>query len=371
MSGWFNSALETIKKGAEDLGEQAKVMGNKVQAEAKKLQDTELLKKTFELDPLNQPEKKKDVSEDEKKTPWELIPSNWDNRRSQWVTLSKALCDDENTFLVGPQGRTGIINNINFELPSAPSPEMQIASSEFSALSTVRFRISPKWVSDSNFWINFVWTLRELTPCSSIEEVKERLQILNTQPEPQLPVGEYAKGKGITQPPNIIEGIITKITAAKDATAKLDSLKLSVNEEMKTCDENASLLVRIIGRNSQNSDLKESVYESCKYHQQKVKQLISQIEESDEEVRFEVSTEGLKAALETTEQAITKYHETPVVKKETPAKETPTKETPTPSPTAISPKPAASPPPSTSVEPNNGVVAQEDYFGASLPWEDE
>eukprot|EP01060_Flectonema_neradi_P008958 TRINITY_DN16411_c0_g1_i1.p1 TRINITY_DN16411_c0_g1~~TRINITY_DN16411_c0_g1_i1.p1 ORF type:complete len:361 (+),score=89.69 TRINITY_DN16411_c0_g1_i1:93-1175(+) len=360
MSGWFSSALETIKKGAEDLGEQAKVVGSKMQEEAKKLQDTELLKKTFELDPAYCPEKAPEVPEDEKKAPWERIPESWQNRKTQWVTLSKALCDDENTFLVGPQGRTGIIDKIDFSLPDAPPAEMQIASNEFKQLSTVRFKISPKWVSDTNFWVNFSWKLRELAICLSIEEVEERLRILNTQPEPQLPEGEYAKGKGITQDPSIVQGIIDKIKAARDATAKLESLKATVAEEIKTCDENASLLVRILGRNTQNSDLKESVFESCKYHQQKVQQLISQIEESDQETRFEVPTDGLKIALQTTEAAIEKYHKTPApAKQEQPA-------------TSSSPSPKTAAPATTSDEKKpGGIPQQEDYFGAALPWEDE
>ena len=150
--------------------------------------------------------------------------------------------------------------------------------------------------------------------------------------------------------------------AEEENTRRIVEMVRTFESEVKTSEENAALLTRILGRgNSTSSDLKDSVYESCRYHKQKVAQLTAQAEEEDEENRSSLPVAGLAKAHTALSAAVELYEQGPSEATST---------SPTPEPASASPqaqdKPAHSP--QGTQQPS---ALSEDYFGGALPWEDD
>ena len=196
---WFNQALETVKKGAEELGENAKNLGETVSKQAMdgavKLRETIAegdLQKAFEGEAPAAPAE----IQGRDLPPWADIPEGWNTRRKEWRVLVQNLHLDPNTFLVGPAGRTEP-SSITWERDEV-SAERQIASAAFEPLEEVRFKISPKFVSDADFWKNYVWKVRELSRhTESLTDLEATLRELNKDPKGNLAPGEKLKNRGI------------------------------------------------------------------------------------------------------------------------------------------------------------------------------
>eukprot|EP01061_Rhynchopus_euleeides_P004946 TRINITY_DN14175_c2_g1_i1.p1 TRINITY_DN14175_c2_g1~~TRINITY_DN14175_c2_g1_i1.p1 ORF type:complete len:179 (+),score=77.20 TRINITY_DN14175_c2_g1_i1:221-757(+) len=143
-----------------------------------------------------------------------------------------------------------------------------------------------------------------------------------------------------------------------------------IKEEVKTSEENAALLTRILGRgNSTSTDLKDSVYESCRYHRQKVAQLEEQGQDEAEENRLALPLDMLQQAASALDSAIDIYE-----KGSQPgpsAASSPTAGQVPDATTAPQPPPEAASPSQADADVAQPATLSEDYFGGALPWEDD
>ena len=207
MSGWFTNALENVKKSAEQIGENAKALGDQVSSKVteqapemmdmfRELADGDSLKRAFDVS--SQPKAEPLPPSDLDRPPWETPPAGWEVRRKEWRILVQNLCLDDNTFLVGPAGRSEP-SHIDFER-NPVTDTCQVACTAYEPLADVRFRLSPKYVGDRDFWENFAWKARELGKKSTVQELGDTLRLLNTDPKGPLAAdAPRLKNRGIVQ----------------------------------------------------------------------------------------------------------------------------------------------------------------------------
>eukprot|EP01064_Diplonema_japonicum_P001621 TRINITY_DN1106_c3_g1_i1.p1 TRINITY_DN1106_c3_g1~~TRINITY_DN1106_c3_g1_i1.p1 ORF type:complete len:367 (+),score=83.96 TRINITY_DN1106_c3_g1_i1:38-1102(+) len=354
MDGWFSKAMESVKKGADQLSDQAKQLSEQVKVQAKDLGVMELIK----LDEKTE-EKTEEIG-----VPWEgPPPAQWEERMGQWRVLVKSLLSDPNTFLVGPMGREEGVEGIDWTTEDAP-PQFQISCAKDEDFSQTRFTLVPKWVSDKTFWANYYWKIRELGKAEPTN-LEKLLRTLNTDPtSPPLAVGERLKHRGVTHETDVIQSILDLVKEQENTDKRLSEMSRSMEEKIKTSEENIALLKRIRGRatpNSSNAALRDSVYESCKYHLQKAEALLQQ-------GMSETANNQRGLPLDRLARAVKDLHNIE-------AEGSATLEQEDSSPTSTAPKgeddKPAEQPDANDAKKNEKEKISEDYFGGALPWEEE
>eukprot|EP00755_Sulcionema_specki_P038734 Sspe_Gene.111447::Locus_93529_Transcript_1_1_Confidence_1.000_Length_1044::g.111447::m.111447 len=308
MSNWFGAAFESIKKQADQvtgqalqLTEQAKNLGAQLKSQLEEQSD---LKKAFELDE-RYCAKKESVSD----PPWDVVPEGWTGREKEWHLLITSLPLDPNCFLVAPRDPStlsdseeamlkacGMYEVLQFgftdEEYEQSIPQARAAATD-PAMVDIRLKLVPKWVSERDFWRNYFWKVRELGRCCDLSKVRVVLTVMNSDPDP-YPIDDPStdkkrrKNQGLLQGDDKIQEILGKVEEEEKARQWVEGMVKQIDDEVRCCNDNVVLIRRVQQRaNTTSPELRESVYESCKYHKQKVASLLGQLDGMPMEKRGE------------------------------------------------------------------------------------
>eukprot|EP00756_Hemistasia_phaeocysticola_P060768 Hpha_TRINITY_DN430_c0_g1::TRINITY_DN430_c0_g1_i2::g.27576::m.27576 len=287
MAGWFGGAADTLKAlqgRAAELSAQAKEAGVRAAEKVKEKAEERGLGEYLTLDERYTKQGK--AQEASELAPWEQVPEAWaEGRAADWEVLVRALHSDEATFTVGPRG-DGLGEEEVASLEAAGvgavdwswaegEVELRTRASEAAlgdaGLSGVRHTLVPRAVKEGVFWSRYWWKLRELGKLRQTSQVRPLLRVLNAGGRP--------------------DGVAERVEEAERGRRRAAETLRQCEEEMRTSSDNVALLRRMQqrtlagGGKSDSPELMESVYESCKYHKQKVASLMARLEDLAPEQR--------------------------------------------------------------------------------------
>eukprot|EP00759_Apiculatamorpha_spiralis_P006388 PhF_6_TR13692/c0_g1_i1/m.22072 len=251
---------------------------------------------------------------------WDDIPASWVGRESDWAQLCFLLIEDVNTFLVAPSrvaasGKgIGAIDTTWTDATLSPEMVSQclVAVKLCNPLHVRRFELVPRATSDTLFWSNLFWRLRELGKANSSQcKLLEVLQMLNTEPTPTPEGAPRKKNIGVGNNGATIEGIVKKVETWIRHRAKSETLCEGAKEDMRSARDNVRLLSTLNDRS--DVELRESIFQSCRYQKQKLASRISDLSNCVTEGRAmvalpEVPSQGIESFFAALEDVIAELH---------------------------------------------------------------
>eukprot|EP01065_Artemidia_motanka_P003317 TRINITY_DN11590_c0_g1_i1.p1 TRINITY_DN11590_c0_g1~~TRINITY_DN11590_c0_g1_i1.p1 ORF type:complete len:370 (+),score=123.27 TRINITY_DN11590_c0_g1_i1:67-1176(+) len=286
--------------------------------------------------------------------PWDAVPEQWSARKEEWAVLTRSLALESRTFTAGPrdsadastEGECAALSAAGLEAVdwswTDQDTEARTAASlkalEDEALNAVRLKLVPRAVRENAFWASYWWRVRELSKVRRTSQVRVLLDVL----------GAGADGGG---------AVADRVEEEEKILASVSDVVRQCEDEMKTSVDNAALLRRMqqryaTGGKSDSPELMESVYESCKYHKQKVATLMGRLEELPADRQASVPQDigsRLEAVNVELGTVLTSYRRAGL------APESETEQAPAAA--AAEPAPEA-------------AAADDDPFGGPLPWEE-
>eukprot|EP01062_Namystynia_karyoxenos_P036986 TRINITY_DN26931_c0_g1_i2.p1 TRINITY_DN26931_c0_g1~~TRINITY_DN26931_c0_g1_i2.p1 ORF type:complete len:341 (+),score=76.71 TRINITY_DN26931_c0_g1_i2:70-1023(+) len=208
--------------------------------------------------------------------PWETPPAAWrPGRVEEWSTLVRELPADDATFLAGvpaglSQAEAAALSAADWSWDDAQTDSLtpsSVAALQDKRLAAVRLRLVPARCRERNFWSAYWWKLRELGRLTTTAQVDAFLRVANRDPAGAR-----------------VGAVVEALEAAARARHELEDLAKQCAEELRAASDNAALLRRVgqrhlAGKKMDSRELMDSVFESCKYHKQKVGVLIARLEE--------------------------------------------------------------------------------------------
>jgi hypothetical protein len=236
---------------------------------------------------------------------WEQPPAQLTAFRDEWRTLVLGMMQDENTFIITQErlkDYPGVWSKVLALVPmvdegGATLPPGAIAPmSEASVLTMMavvqerlvlklpevdqlRFRICPRYVSDSALWNNLQFRLAALHMCASIAAAMDLLTLLNTEPSAQNSEGGRKKNIGTWDNLSLLQQIRDAVTAKAVQSQWVEQKKKVALEYLESARNSCSMLLSLLtnGDRTESGELMESIAESCKYHKTKISGLIGEV----------------------------------------------------------------------------------------------
>eukprot|EP01006_Ploeotia_vitrea_P055624 TRINITY_DN68016_c2_g3_i2.p1 TRINITY_DN68016_c2_g3~~TRINITY_DN68016_c2_g3_i2.p1 ORF type:complete len:355 (-),score=41.56 TRINITY_DN68016_c2_g3_i2:1163-2200(-) len=251
---------------------------------------------------------------------WEKIPEKWQgDRANEWRALAQLLPKDHNTFLIGAERELGefeascckecgiAIDFAEYEkVDETKTSSCAVASlSSCKQLDDARFALVPKKVKDGIFWKRFFWKCGELSNCENSEKVLTMLCVLNTASI----ADEDQKAKRVGE----LKEILAEYLEIEGRRNWMKDNLERLTEETKTAQEASQLLTHYMekcssgGVDEKDKDLMESLFESCKYHKQKISSMLGEITTKLDDTTGNATVEGLMKENEELQNVIKAY----------------------------------------------------------------
>eukprot|EP01012_Entosiphon_sulcatum_P015382 TRINITY_DN20353_c0_g1_i1.p1 TRINITY_DN20353_c0_g1~~TRINITY_DN20353_c0_g1_i1.p1 ORF type:complete len:271 (-),score=15.54 TRINITY_DN20353_c0_g1_i1:68-880(-) len=200
---------------------------------------------------------------------WDDIPQKWVGRHPTWDTVVQLICQDEMTFLIGPDSATrteGVEYEYNVSIDEN-MPRALLSVKQWPQLDQIRYSLVPARMKEPRFWTNFFWKCREVGKCESLTEVGDLMKKLNTSStHPQE---------------SVFHTLLKPLFEEEHAWLWWQQNEGKIKEELETSQEGLSLFLSAqadyTGHPTGNKELLESLLESCKYHKQRITILIGEI----------------------------------------------------------------------------------------------
>eukprot|EP00331_Platyophrya_macrostoma_P026884 CAMPEP_0176450158 /NCGR_PEP_ID=MMETSP0127-20121128/26964_1 /TAXON_ID=938130 /ORGANISM="Platyophrya macrostoma, Strain WH" /LENGTH=715 /DNA_ID=CAMNT_0017837749 /DNA_START=97 /DNA_END=2244 /DNA_ORIENTATION=+ len=130
--------------------------------------------------------------------PWDDVPERWKSREASWRHfVCDVLVEDENTFLIGSS--RGMTSDEQMLLTQYGVNHRAVSCTEglfdfdrdvhegllsLKSLRAQRYRLVPSRVKDETFWGNFMWKVYSIATCTTDDQAKLLLSVINAPPQP-------------------------------------------------------------------------------------------------------------------------------------------------------------------------------------------
>ena len=208
---------------------------------------------------------------------------------AEWNSFISEVLREENTYSVPPSTilenteAVSALQALNIKLP--PEAAASISTLSESVMSSVlevpgvnelRFRISPKYVLDDHFWNNLAWRATLFQQCTALGQLLDVMDIVNKQPP-----FEGSRKRNLGNPANAgaLQHIRDVVGATSITSQWLESKRAAAQAELQSALSAVQLLSSLSTKKEQ-SELSESVCESCRYRKSKVTALLGEVQAS-------------------------------------------------------------------------------------------
>lgn len=337
--------------------------------------------------PQNEEESSKAVA-DSNVSPADLLMAPANIAPQHWSIVLDVAFKDSNFFVIPPSrifestaisekllslGMLDVVKIVPTKTEIDPAGLAPLAGHDLVA--ATHYSVMPRFISDELFWQHCLWRLGVLRQCTSINQLVDTYEAITHEENVSEP---RQRLRGVDNS-KLCSELRSRALAAQQNVDWMNEKQRAVDECLKNSGGSCQLLSTFIAKKEQ-TDLSDSVFESCKYHKTKLASLIGELETNTSRlVGTDLDPQGNgerynELMLQNTEllNAIAAYSTMLVEMRESQKlAQVSHDESLSPTTLPVEGLPVATESSVVAAPPVSGTVDSDDEFSVKLPWDDD